>query len=244
VLDVETMLREVFPMRIRAGWLPVVFAMLLVTPSFGSSPSSGSVVVIATSESVSVATSLTVPASLVSVPVRLSSDQKNTGQSYEETRDAIALIVQKAAESGQFRVEKGVTELSERKSSFGISSGSWRQAAAEADLYLLVPLTERNSDIFSAGALAARFIEGLTLPGKLKCELGQLRLAVEDPEQYRPKLLELIAQDIHATRKALKSVQGRTVKVEGLESPVIVRQVDDTSVELLLDYEISIMLDE
>ncbi|MCC6490003.1 MAG: hypothetical protein IT364_21115 [Candidatus Hydrogenedentes bacterium] len=231
-------------MRIRAGCLPVVFAMFLVTPSFASDISSGPAVVVATSESASVAVSLNVPASFVSVPVRVSCDQKNTGQSYEETRAAIALIVQKAAESGLFRVEKGVTSLSERKSSFGISSGAWRQPAAEADLYLLVPLAEEGSDVFTAGALAARFIEGLTLPGKLKCELGQLRLAVENPEQYRPKLLELIAQDIHATRKALKSVQGRTVKVEGLESPVIVRQVDDTKVEVLLDYAVTISWDE
>lgn len=232
-------------MKMCAGLSAVIFVAFVVPASLSSDTSSGSVVVIATSESASVAVSLTVPASFVSVPVRVSSDQKNTGQSYEEARAAIALIVQKAAESGQFRVEKGVTALSERKSSFGISSGEWRQPAAEADLYLLVPLAEEGSDIFTAGALAARFIEGLTLPGKLKCQLGQLRLAVENPEQYRPKLLELIAQDILATRKTLKSVQGRrTVKVEGLEDPVLVRQVDDTKVEVLLDYALTISWDE
>lgn len=231
-------------MKTCAGLLAAVLLSFLIPEGFASDASGGLAVVIASSGSVSVATSLTVPASFVSVPVRVSSDQKNTGQSYEETRAAIALIVQKATESGQFRVEKGVTALSERKSSFGISSGSWRQPAAEADLYLLVPLAEQHADIFSAGALAARFIEGLSLPGKLKCELGQLRLAVEDPEQYRPKLLELIAQDILATRKTLKSIRGRSVKVEGLESPVIVRQVDDTKVEVLLDYAITITWDE
>ena len=67
------------------------------------------------------------------------------------------------------------------------------------------------------------------MPGKTRCESGQLQLAVENPEQYRVKLLGQIAQEIKKTREAISA--GGSVKVEGLESSVMVRQADDRNVE-------------
>ena len=61
---------------------------------------------------------------------------------------------------------------------------------------------------------------------------------MENPEQYRAKLLGLIAQEI---TKARETLSGRgSVKLEGLESPVMVRQADDRNVELFLNYSFSI----
>src|SRR5204863_9075167 len=104
--------------------------------------------------------------------------------------------------------------------SYGISSGSWSEPAAVAELYLLVPLTKENDNVFQAGAEAARFIDSLHLPGKVRCQLGRLKLAVENPEQYRAKLLGQIAQEIKKTREAVSSDAG--IKVDGLEGPVLV----------------------
>ena len=219
--------------------LAVAVSLFLITIPAGadlsSAGSSGSIVVAASSEPRAVATSLTVPAEFVSVPIRITSEQKKTATSYDESREAIAMISRKAEESGRFKVKSGVVELTQRRSAFGISSGSWCQPAALADVYLLVPLTEEHGDIFAAGAEAARFVESLTLPGKIECELGTMQLALENPEQYRSKLLQMIAQQIADTRDALDGFSF-SVRLGGLESPVYVRQVNDKEVEVFLDY--------
>jgi hypothetical protein len=204
----------------------------------GISSGSGPFVVVAMPQPRTVAVAIAMPADFVSVPLNVISDQKNAALAYEESRQAIDLIAQKAKEGGQFRTSRGVVSLSQHKSSFGISSGSWTQPAAAAQLYLLVPFTKERDNIFGAGAEAARFVEALHLPGKVRCELGKLQLAVDNPEQYRAKVLGQIAQEVQKTREAI-SANG-SVKVEGLESSVMVRQADDRNVELFLNYSLSI----
>jgi len=178
------------------------------------------------------------PADFVSVPVRVTSNQQDTALAYEESRKAIDLIRQKVKENGQFRISPGVVSLSQHRSSWGISSGSWSEPAASAEIYLLVPFTGERTNIFQAGAEAARLVEKLDLPGKTRCELGHLQLAVENPEQYRGKLLALISDEIKQTRDAM-AIQG-AVHVQGLESSVMVRQADDRQVELYLNYSLSL----
>ena len=204
----------------------------------GISSGSGDLVVLALSEPRRVAVALTMPADFVSVPIRVISDQKNTATAYEESRQAIELISKTAKEKGQFRTSTGVVTLSQREGGSGISSGSWSRPAAAADIYLLVPFTKERDNIFAAGAEAARFVEALHLPGKARCELGTLRLAVENPEQHRAKLLRQIAQEATKTRDAFYT--DASIKIDRLESSVMVRQADDRNVELFLDYSLSI----
>ena len=207
-----------------------------------SSGSGGPVVVVAIAEPRTVAVALVMPADFVSVPLRVISDQKNTAVAYEESRQALEMISQKARENGNFRASAGVVSLSQHKSGFGISSGSWQQPAAATEIHLLVPLTKERDNIFTAGAEAARFVETLRLPGKIRCELGRLQLAIENPERYRTNLLGEIAQEIKKTREAM-AAQG-SVRVDGLESSVLVRQADDRQVELFLNYSLSITTDK
>ncbi len=103
-------------------------------------------------------------------------------------------------------------------------------------------MAKGREDIFAAGAEAARLVDSLILPGKTKCELGTLQLAVENPEQYRAKLLGLLSQEIKSTREAI-APQG-SVKIEGLESPVRVRPADERNVELFLNHSLSITTDK
>jgi len=222
--------------------MSMVVAILPAMAGISSGWSSGLVVVMAVPEVRTVPVSLAVPADFVSVPIRVISDQKNTALAYEETRQTIELISKKAKDGGQFRTSMGVVSLSRHQGGFGISSGSWNQPAASAEIYLLVPFSKDRDNIFSAGAEAAKFIEALTLPGKARYELGALQLAVENPEQYRAKLLGLIAEEIKKTREGVAS-QGN-VKVEGLEGSVLLRQADERNVELFLSYKLSLSIDK
>ena len=63
-----------------------------------------------------VAVALAMPADFVSVPLRVTSDQKNTALAYEESREALEMISQKARENGKFRASAGVVSLSQHKS--------------------------------------------------------------------------------------------------------------------------------
>jgi hypothetical protein len=199
---------------------------------------SGLNVVVAVPQPRTVAVALAMPADYVSVPLNVISDQKEASLAYEESRHAIELISKKAAESGQFQTSRGVVSLSQYKSSFGISSGSYSQPAAAAQLYLLVPFSKDRDNIFAAGAEAARFVEALHLPGKVRCELGKLQLAMNNPEQFRGKVLGQIAQEVQKAREAV--APNGSVKVDGLESSVMVRQTDDRNVELFMNYSLSI----
>jgi hypothetical protein len=230
------------PMKAFAIAMSLITLALPAAAGISSGLSSGSVVVVAVPEPKTVHVSLTLPADFVSVPIRIICDQKNTALAYEESRQAIETISQEAKKNDQFRTLMGVVSLSQHRGGFGISSGSWSQPAASAEIYLLVPLTEKHNDIFSAGAEAARFVDTLHLPEKVHCELGGLQLAVENPEQYRAKLLNAIAEEIKETRSALASQA--IVKVEGLESSVMVRQADDRNVELFLNYSLTITVDK
>jgi hypothetical protein len=200
--------------------------------------SSCPIIVVAEPESHAPAVSVVMRADFVSVPVRVVSDQKNTSAAYEETRQAIDLVARKAKESGQFRTTMGVVSLSQHRGGFGLSSGSWSEPAASAEIYLLVPFSTNSGSIFEAGARAARFVESLSLPGKIKCELGRLQLAVENPEQYRTNLLSWIRDDIKKTRETMAPQSDYTVA--GLESPVMVQQIDDRNVALFLNYSFSV----
>lgn len=218
--------------------LSVLALLAAVIPIKASIISSiGPLVVVALPHSRSVAVVLTMPADFVSVPLNIISEQKNSAVAYDESRQGIDLIEQKAKQDGRFRTSRGVVSLAEHEKSFGISSGGWTQPAAAAHLYLLVPFTKDRDNIFLAGAEAARFVEGLSLPGKVRCKLGNLQLAVENPEQYRSKLLEQIAREGQRTRELIGN---GSLEVKGLESPVIVRQADDRNVELYLGYSLSI----
>jgi hypothetical protein len=218
------------------------FSLLATLPvTAGISSDSSLLVVVALPQPKTVAVALAMPADLVLVPLNVISDQKNPALAYEELRQAIDFISQKVKEKGQFQFSRGVVSLSQQKNSFGISSGSWNQPAAAAEIYLLVPFTKERDNIFAAGAEAARFLESLHFPGKARCELGKLQLAVDNPEQHRAKVLGQIAQEIRKTRDAIGA--SGIVNLAGLEGPVMVRQADDRNVELFLIYSLSIATD-
>ena len=194
-------------------------------------------VVVAEQQSKAVPVSVVMPADFVSMPVRILSDQKNTVLAYEETRQAVEMISKSAKENGRLRISMGVVSLSEHQGGFGISSGSWNRPAATVEIYLLVPLST-NDTIFSSAVEGARFLDGLHMPGKTRFEIGTVQLAVENPEQYRAKVLSLIAEDMKKTREAI-APQGK-FDVQGLAGPVMVGQADERNVRLFLNYSLSV----
>ena len=178
-------------------------------------------------------------ADYVAIPVSITSDQKEPVMRFNDIRVAKRLIQEKSKEHKGLVVKEGVLSLSARpnsKMSF-LSSCSY-ESPSTAQLSIMMPIDSKSPDVFSTAAEITRFINSIKFGEKTECQLGHLELAVADPEQYRPTLLQLIAQDVRKTKEQM-GVKG-TLMVQGLQSPVMVRQLDETRVELLINYAVSL----
>jgi hypothetical protein len=218
--------------------IPSVLMVFTLSAFAGSEVSPIYVLAIQNAKPVSVA--LVRQAEYVAIPVTIVSEQKDPSIRLEEIRMAKRLVHEKATENKKFIIEDGPLSLSARpmsKSGFMASYSSYEQPST-ANLAIMVALDPQAPDVFVAASEITRFINGLKFTEKTQCNLGQFQLAVADPEQHRGELLKLIAQDVRKTKEQM-AVKG-TLTVDGLQSPVFVRQLDETRVELLINYTVSL----
>jgi hypothetical protein len=136
-------------------------------------------------------------------------------------------------------VSLGSTHLSTRAdvSKFG-SFSSFYEPTSQSELSILMALPKDRPDVYACALEIRKFVASLPLPGKARIRTEWIKLVVEGPEQYRPRLLQLIAQEIRATREALTNKAA--VSISGLQQPVAIRRADESSVEIYLPYTITI----
>jgi len=178
-------------------------------------------------------------AEFVAVPVSISSERKDPSERFAEIQRALQALVDKAGSTSQVIVRQGPVSLSGRRgSSFSLGSSSY-QAPSRAQLDLMMELNGRS--VFTCASQILQLVADLKPPGEARYEVGEVQLALSDPETRRPQLLQAIAADVARTRQLL----GGAIKVivSGLESPVLVRQVSDREVELFIDYSVAMDLD-
>ena len=209
--------------------------LLLAAPVSAAVSSS---VVVAVQDRQSVSVVLRQPAELVSVPLAISSDRKDPAERSAEVHRALRALLDDVDPETEIVVRQGPISLSGRRGASKFSLGSSYVPPSRADLNLMMELKGR--DIFDCASRIERFVAGLTPPGEARYELGEVELAVDDPEARRPQLLQAIAADVAKTRKLLGGAA--KVTVSGLEGPVLVRQVSDHEVELFIDYELAVDL--
>jgi len=208
-----------------------VFISLLASQSFAGSSTN---FVIAFTGAKSTATSLLKKADYLSVPLTISSKQKDPSERFSEIRKAQDLILSQALKHPDLFVHKGTISLSPRpKSKLSYSSGG----SSKARFHLLTKL-RKDEDVYESAIRVRQFIAAIEMPGKSTHALGQLQLAVDNPERYRKELLEKISEDVAFLKTAIRT-KGKAF-IKGLERPVLVRQVDDRNVELFIHYELTI----
>jgi hypothetical protein len=178
------------------------------------------------------------PADFTVVGVSIDSDEKDMALGFEEINKAIELLVQKCKESGNLRLVRGAVDGAEGGVKYGFASGilSGSQQSVRTEISILVPLNKEHDNVLTASAVAARVVEAARPAGKVKCELHNVHLGVDHPEIFRVALLKQIGEEIARVREAV-SLKGR-VEVRGLEGPVKVRETDDRTVELYLNYSL------
>lgn len=178
-------------------------------------------------------------ADYASMTVAISSDQKEPVDKFREVGLARQALIQEAKKNPKLIVHTGPVSLSpESKSSFAkVSSYS---SGSDASVHLLYSLADNKVDVFQAARELAEFAKNMKTIGKASYRFSTIRLAVDTPEKYRPKLLQMIFDDLKQARRLAKKT-GK-VTLTGLDNPVLVRQADDAHVELFLDYSASMEL--
>lgn len=194
--------------------------------------------VVAFSDRQHVAVVLRQQADYVSMPVSISSSQRDPLQRFAELRDAKAAVLLRAKSTPDIIIHAGPVTLSAKPVSKLASVVPYSSAESEADFHVLVPFKGKNRDVFACADIIRRFLNDLTLPSKTSMQLGSIQLAVDNPEQYRSTLIQMISEDVARTKEKVKA--DAKVHLSGLESPVLVRQADDERVDLFIDYQFTI----
>lgn len=220
------------------------FSIVLVCLLFGvawaqSSPST-SVIVFASIREPSSGANLAKRADYVSFAVTVTSSESDFVTRVKLLGDARNAITDALSKQG-IRFETGASYLAlDQPGGSTFSSASGYSRPNEAVVHVLVPLAKSSDNLFDATSRVAANLGKIQLPARTSLRYSPFRLAVENPERYRKELIAKISEEVTATKAAIRS-NGK-VTVSGLASPVQVRQVNDTEVELSLPYAISIEL--
>jgi hypothetical protein len=138
--------------------------------------------------------------------------------------------------------EEGKTPglLSSGLSSSTSSSAAWTLPkfgrSNEAALHVWVPLADSGDNLLEAASRVAVGLNKLKLPPRVALRYSPFRLAVENPERHRKELLARISEQVGTIKQTMRTTK---VSVSGLASPVQIRQVNDTEIEVSLPCAIS-----
>jgi hypothetical protein len=168
--------------------------------------------------------------------VTITSSEKGFSAKLKGIRDGERYLIEQVEEKGQIVAYSEPAYL--HPGSEGVFKVSYGGSEPRTQVQLLLPVVSGADDIFSGGIEIGEFISTLHPPGKTKFQTSAVRLAVEDPEKSRGKVLEMIGAQLRSTKEWMKG-SGKVI-ISGLEGPIKVNQVDDINVELFIDYRVSL----
>jgi len=191
------------------------------------------------------AIALVQPADYVCATVVISSREKDPLRQAEDVRGAVKQLSAAVAKSphlqlhdGPLRFYGGGSRPDFASSSAGLLSSRFGGSSLfGASMRVLYKLDSGEMDTFTAAATLRKLIDDLKFSNLTEVHVSGISLAVESPERQRERLLALIGDSADAMKKTFHAEK---VTVGGLDGPVLVRQVDDVSVELFIDYQLSV----
>jgi hypothetical protein len=178
------------------------------------------------------AVTLVQPADYLCAVVTLRTTAKDPDRQSVAMRESVQRLTEAISKSPRFQLHQGAVRLAGQGGSFGLGGGT---ATLQTTLRVLYPL-QGTTDIFEAVKQLRRFVASLPPTADTELNVAAISLAVAAPEQYRDRLLALIADQ---ARSLHHSFGARLVIIDGLQNAVSVRQVDDMNVEIYIDYQLS-----
>ncbi len=224
----------------------ILFAYILAL--FPLAAASASDFVVAAQGGVPVARRMEMCADYVGVNVIISSVGKNAAKRTDDIRKTQESLLAAVRKHGGLEVRTqwvqrygAVSDTSFSLSApFGASgsySGNYRLEYRPEILVLgkMAPSAKRKELEDEIAALIASFKP----EGDATVSTGAPSLVIDNPEQYRPRLVALIGEDVVQLRRSL----GGTGEAEigGLESPVVVVQASDSDVVLYIPYRLKLV---
>ena len=185
------------------------------------------------------AVSLVLPADYLCAIVSLRTTAKDADRQSAAMRESLQRVTTAIEKSPRFQLHQGPIRFANTGSSLYSSKAGAGPASLQTNFRVLCPL-QAASDVFEALKQLRRFIGTLTPADDTELNILSISLAVATPEQYRERLLTLIADQ---SRSIEQSFGARTIIIDGLQNPVVVRQVDESNVELYVDYQLSANLE-
>lgn len=181
------------------------------------------------------AVALVQPADYLCAVVTLHTTTKDVDRQSAAMRDSLQRLTTTIEKAPRFQLHQGAARFAGNPGPLFSAKNGSDPANLSTNLRILFPLQGTN-DIFESLRQLRRFVTTLAPAPDTELTLVSISLAVNEPEQYRPRLLQLIAEQ---TRNIQQSFGTRSLIIDGLQNPVLVRQVDDSNVELSVDYQIS-----
>ncbi len=189
------------------------------------------------------AVSLVQTADYLCAVVSVRSTAKDPERQMAAVQEALQRLTAAVQRSNAFQLHQGPVRFSGGAGSSGAlfsKSGYGPASLLQTSLRVLSPLAA-NADIFDAIRQMNLFITRVEVPSDAEVKILSTTLAVTAAEQQRERLMQLIREQITATRQQLGA---NIVTVSGLDSPVLVRQLDNINVELFIDYQLSATLEK
>jgi hypothetical protein len=185
--------------------------------------------------------SIVQPADYLCALVTLRTTAKDPDRQAAAMRDSLRRVTEAIQKSSRFQLHQGALRFGGvNGASFSSKTGAG-PASLQTSLRILCPLQGQGDiDVFETMRQLRRFIGTLTPADDAELSVVSINLAAADPEQYRTRLLALIADQSRAVQQ---NFGARTIIIDGLQNPVVVRQLDDLNVELFVDYQMSANLE-
>jgi hypothetical protein len=179
-----------------------------------------------------------VPADFVAMPIQVQNDSKDPVKRADEIEKAVRSITDKLHQYPDMTLKQGVISLSALEQSALKSFSSYDSSVgSSAQLYLLGAL-KQETNVFAVTKRLYQALSSIPLGDGTKMTLGNTTLGLNEPEKYRAQILESISKSIAEAKKSL-GLSG-SVRVEGLENPVSVMQLNEAEVALFINYRFSI----
>jgi hypothetical protein len=220
--------------------LPLCFAacLALTAPVFAGSTVTG-VIVVPFEGQRSTSIALVQPADYVCATVAISSREKDPARQADDVRSTVNLLSATVGKTPRLQLHQGPLRFFSTGGSGKLFSSTSYGGSSQlsTSVRILYKLDHPEHDPFAASVAVRKLIDDLKTPGQTDVRIVSVTLAVDSPERQRERLLSLIRESAEAMKKTFNASD---VTIGGLDGAVLVRQVDDASVELFIDYQLSV----
>jgi hypothetical protein len=226
-------------------FLRLVARLALLGTVFAAHAAAGdsvtSVIVVPSETTRTTAIGLMQPADFLCATVEISSREKDPSRQAEAVRAALRALQAAVEKAPRLQLHRGPMRFhTMREKSYALSSyaSSVDLASLASSVRILYKLDGRDDDVFAGAVALRKLIEEQKASAPIELRLSQITVAVESPERQRERLLSLIRESADAMRAKFKAEQ---VTIAGLDGPVLVRQVDGATVELFIDFQMTVV---